>query len=222
MVIQKSFWLDVPYRPRKPLNQNLHTDVAIVGGGITGVSAAYHCAKAGFRTVLVEKNTLASGASGKNEGMVVEGTEVDFHQHASGKGLKHAQNAWELTQKARDYLARCIRTEKIACDVKRSGSLFVALDEHQDKILSEEAAARKRQGYRCTLLDGSGLAKLAHTRFHSALFTPQDFALDPVKLVRGWARRAELRGARIYERTPATAFNHHSVSTQNGSSICFQ
>ncbi len=215
-----SFWQDVPYRPRRKLTRNLHADVAIVGGGITGVSAAYHLAKKGFKCVLIEKDFIASGASGKNMGLPIEGTAFDFLEMVRALGKKCAKQWWLLTREGRDNLISLIKSESIGCDLRKSGSLYVGLDKKQAAWLKKEAAERRKNGIYCKFLGKSKLKSVISSPFEAAIYVPGNYMLNPVKLVRGLARKAEQFGVKIYEKTPAIRIEPHSVHTPKGIIAC--
>jgi len=213
---EKLFWQDIPYRPRKRLQGNIHADVAIIGGGITGVSAAYHLAKKGFKTVLVEKDVIANGPAGRNMGLVLEGTTLDLIEIIPMIGSKHSKQVWKCTVEARELVSALIKKEQIACDKKKSGSLYATLDKKWIGWLKKEASARHKYGFKCKFLGKSQLRNEISSSFEAALYTPQDFLIHPVKFVRGLAVRAEKYGAKMYEHSPALKWDEHHVQTRQG------
>lgn len=97
-----SYWLDLPYTSRPPLTQDREVDAAVIGGGITGIATAYYCAKQGLTVALLEQQTLASGAAGRNGGMVVEGRSTDFLSLVAKFGIETASSLWQDTITARE------------------------------------------------------------------------------------------------------------------------
>lgn len=208
------YWLDIEYIPRTQLIGNIKTDVAIIGGGITGVSAAYHCAKSGLRTVLIEKDTIAWGSAGRNGGMVVEGLEIDFHEAIDEFGLTEAKDLWLNTVEARQYIASLIEEHNIDCDFSQPGSLYASVDEEGLGKLRIEAEARKAAGMSCEIIPRG--TQFKDGVLSDALFNPGDCLLHPAKFVRALAAISENYGAVIYEATPALKFSANEIITPAG------
>jgi gamma-glutamylputrescine oxidase len=209
-----SYWLDIPYVARPSLENHANTDVVVIGGGITGISTAYHCAKQGLKTILIEKDTIASGPAGRNGGMVVEGRSSDFANTIKKVGLESATRAWRDTVNARELVVELINEHKIDCDFKRPGTLYIGASESDAKSLRAEAEARNAAGFPCEILEKGN--QLKESVFDVALFTKNDCLLHPVKFLRSLAQIAESYGAVIYEHTPAISFDAKLVTTKYG------
>jgi glycine/D-amino acid oxidase-like deaminating enzyme len=209
-----SYWLDIPYTQRPALSQDIKVDVVVVGGGITGVSTAYYCANQGLKTVLIEKNTIASGSAGKNGGMVVEGFSMDFATAVEKFGLGIAREAWLNTITARKTVQALIEEHQIDCDFSQPGSLYSAQTIEDADWIRKEAAARTSAGIECELIEKG--RQLKSSPFLLQLFNPGDCVLHPVKFVRGLAEAAEKYGARIFENTEALKFDKHTVTAPGG------
>lgn len=204
-----SYWLDIPYTSRPSLKQDIETDVVVVGGGITGVSAAYHSVKAGFRTVLIEKDVIASGSAGKNGGMVVEGLAIDFIEAIKQFGKKQAVEAWQRTIDARECVISLIESNNIACDFSRPGSLYVASEPQDASTLQDELRARHHANF-------TGEITSQFEPKKDALLVANDCSLHPAKFVRGLVEIAEKAGLSVYEQTPALSFDAHTVTAPHG------
>lgn len=208
------YWLDIPYTPRPALDKDIETEVVVVGAGITGVSAAYHAVKAGFKTVLIEKEIVASGSAGRNGGMVVEGMEIDFGEAIREYGVETAKELWMRTVEARKVITSLIQEHSIDCDLETVGSLYVSRSEADDAKIRTEATNRLEHGIPCEIIEKD--RQLRRSPFNTALFNPSDCLLHPAKFIRGVAQAAEKSGLTVYEHTPATAFDSQSVTTPQG------
>jgi glycine/D-amino acid oxidase-like deaminating enzyme len=208
-----SFWLDQEYNPRPSLEGSIETDVLVIGGGITGVSAAYHCAKLGLKTVLIEKETIASGSAGKNGGMIVEGLACDFMEAAERFGEEKSAEMWKKTVEAAALTKSLVKEHSIQCDLTEEGSLYIGLSDDESAWLGQEVEARKRNGIHAEILPEG---KKISNSFTHILFNPKDGGLHPVNFVRGLAKAAEEYGARIFENTPAVSWNREGAKTPKG------
>ena len=209
-----SYWLDNFYEARPALSGNITTDIVIIGGGITGVSTAYHCAKRGLKTILIEKDIIASGAAGKNGGMVVEGLSVPFITSIKQIGLDATKDHWYETIRARTLVQFLIKEHSIECDLEQPGSLLVASTKSEMKFLRDEAAARNDAGILTEIIEAG--YQLRASPFDLELYNPSDCMMHPVKFIRGLAQAAEEYGAIIYEGSPAIKFDAHTVDTPGG------
>jgi gamma-glutamylputrescine oxidase len=108
------------------LQENLHTDVVVIGAGYTGLSAALHLAEHGFSVVLLEAAKVGWGASGRNGGQLIPGLRKGAAQLVRMFGIEQAKAIFHLSLEAIDCVAQRIKLHKIACDYKPSGHLYVA------------------------------------------------------------------------------------------------
>ncbi len=163
--------------PPTPTPQQLETDVCIIGGGITGVSAAYHLTQAGLNSVILEAREPAMGASGRNAGMMVGG--VAEHYAAAielyGRGL--ARELWQFTLDNRE--AMFALAQELGAPIQRSDMIRLANNE-ADKVAYEKsahlmAADGLEAEYFPTDPTGRG--------FLAALRTPNNAVTNPAKLV---------------------------------------
>jgi len=220
------YWLDAapdfPDRSGQSLPDDV--DVAVVGGGITGLNAAIRLARKGAATVVLEQGRFGSGASGRNGGMCTTGVSVGPATAVKRYGLAAARAYHDAYRDAVDFVEALVRTEGIDCDFFRAGRLGVAFrpshHEHQratQKLLAEQF------GHETTLITPADLrAELGSTYYHGGLLDPLSAGLHPGKFVRGLAEAAERAGARLYETTKVTGVRRgpdgrYSVQTPRGS-----
>lgn len=181
----------------------------VVGGGITGISAAYHATQAGYKTVLVEAESIGSGSAGKNGGMVVEGFPIDFKTAVGRFGEAVAKEAWQRTIEAREHVASLIKKHSIECDLSMAGSLYVGTTDSDVAFLEAELEARISSGLSGEMTNTEGPKG-------TALYVAGDLLLHPVKFVRALASEAERQGLLIFENTSAVFYDAHTVTTPRG------
>ncbi|MDQ3143876.1 MAG: FAD-binding oxidoreductase, partial [Pseudomonadota bacterium] len=99
----------------EPLSQDARADLCIVGGGLTGLSAALHAARRGLTVVLLERGTLGDGASGRNGGQVHIGMRRSQRWLEDRLGIGEARALWSIAQDARASLFAVIADEGIDC-----------------------------------------------------------------------------------------------------------
>ncbi len=198
----KSPWLDYPYEGYEILKENLDTEVAIIGGGITGVSAAYHLSKLGIPFVLLEKDKISHGSSGRSAGGLVPGTELDFYQALETYGKQKAVGIWKFTKNAIKDIERTVKLEKIDCGFEHCDAFYFSKKPKQDKILFREHAATNKYGFETEILDRRKLEnRFVTLNWQSlALRYRNEAYINPAKLVYGLARKVD--GNAVFERSP--------------------
>ncbi len=173
-------------------------DVAIVGGGIAGVSVAYGLRRLApsVNVVLVERNTLAHGASGRNAGFLLQGTDADFARTAEARGAETARRLWRFTQENRDGLVEALDGAEVGLAL--SGSLTVAGDAAEDVRLRRAAELLRADGVAAHYLrPDEASRRTGSTGFGGALYVAGGATLHPLKAVCALAERS---GVRVVER----------------------
>ncbi len=191
----------------------LRCEVAVVGGGFAGLSAAYHLAREGRDVVLLEAGEVGGEASGKNTGMLGPGVQGSITTLVKKHGMETAARMFVATvQAVKDALA-LIREERLACDLEVNGQLLLARTEKQAAALRDQAALYHSVGtlYRSVdttdrsvdgsvaYLDAVGVTgRLGSPVYRAALSFPMAANLDPRRLCGQLALAAQRRGARVY------------------------
>lgn len=182
-------------------------EVAIIGGGYSGLSCAYHLAcEHDIQPLLLEANQIGWGCSGRNAGFVLNGTgRLSFTQIHQKWGAQTAADIYREYRAGIDTVAHLIHQGKIACDQGQGGYLKVA---HRPSMLSslKEQATWLRQHYQDPVeyIDNTRLREefLNGAEAHGALYFPYCFGLHPLKLAQGYARLAKEAGAAVYAGSP--------------------
>ncbi|MFN2468925.1 MAG: NAD(P)/FAD-dependent oxidoreductase [Gaiellaceae bacterium] len=201
-----SYWLDelaAPVRRRAPAGP---PEVEIVGGGVTGCTAALVLAREGLRVRLHEAREIASGASGRNGGFALRGGAMPYDVARRQLGAERAQALWRLTERGLDHL------EELAGDAfRRTGSLRLAADPAERLELEAEHAALVGDGFDAEWEDDPG--PVLRDLFHGAIRHPGDGALHPARWVRRLAALAADAGAELREGSDVTSLDELEAPT---------
>jgi glycine/D-amino acid oxidase-like deaminating enzyme len=194
-----SVWSPWLKRRYPKLSGSISADVAIVGGGITGASAAYHLRDSGLKVVLLEAGTLGSGATSKNVGALVRGTEHDFSEAIGKFGRKKALGIWKSTDAALEELEAAVKNGRINCGFTRHGLVVVAQDKKQLAMAKSEIKALRGAGFRAKWLEPEEIGVYVNEPFLGGVKTEDVRGCNPVQLVQGLVQKS---GTRIFERSP--------------------
>ena len=189
------------------LSQDISVDVAIIGGGFTGLSTAREILKdqPSLRVVVLEADYVGYGASGRNGGfnMTLFGLEPEITLLRWGK--QRSIEAQEYTIKAVDYVANLVDEYKIKSDYEHPGMVRVAYSDPQLKRLEASMELFEKLGvaHQYKLQSQDEIQQSVHSpRFRAGVYESNSGILNPFKHVRELKRIAENAGAEIYENTP--------------------
>ncbi|OYX84154.1 MAG: hypothetical protein B7Y84_17320, partial [Azorhizobium sp. 32-67-21] len=185
-----------------PLRSDVTADVAIVGAGYTGLSAALHLAERGLKVVVVERGRIAGGASGRNGGQIHSGQrrDQDFLEQAVGR--EDARRLWDLAQDAKGLVQDLIARHAIACDYRPG--LIVA--DHKPRYVPQSHAYARHlaeaYGYdQIEPLDREQIRALVGSAdYHGGVLDHGAGHLHPLNFALGLARAA--LGAGDFRLTP--------------------
>jgi glycine/D-amino acid oxidase-like deaminating enzyme len=219
-----SFWMETSgddLSPRPALQRSSDVDVAILGGGYSGLWTAYYILRANpaLRVALLEKEIVGFGASGRNGGWCSSRFPVTPGMLQERYGRKAARDLLLAMYSAVDEVGRVCQDEKIGADFHKGGILSLARGSHQLPLIQASYSAYERLGLadRYELLGAQqATERVRVTNLRGALYTPEGASLNPGKLVRGLARAVERLGGVIYEQTEVTDFRPGSLITPGG------
>jgi gamma-glutamylputrescine oxidase len=200
------YWLAEPYEPIPRVELDGQPDVAVVGGGITGTSAALTLAEAGIRVRLYEARVIAGGASGRNGGFALRGGAAPYPVTAESIGRTRAAELWAWTE---EELARL--AELAGNAFRPVGSFRLAVDEEERDELEAEFEALREDGFAVEWRDE--LPSPLAGRYPAAILHPPDGVLQPARLVRRLAARAADAGVEIHEQTRVGSLEETGAAT---------
>jgi glycine/D-amino acid oxidase-like deaminating enzyme len=180
----------------------------VVGAGVTGASCAWRLLEHGVGVTVVDGRRAAAAASGRNGGFAVTGTGLDPGELEGRLGAAGARDLRAATERSLDAMIDLAAELGVPQAVRRSGSLWVAQDEHERAEIERALAAAAAAGIPCRpaadLIPGP-----MRDRCHAAAFFPRDAELLPATWVRTLAAAAADRGAELFERSPASGLERN-------------
>jgi gamma-glutamylputrescine oxidase len=186
-----------------PLSGSTRCDVAIVGGGLAGLSAAIELRRRGFDVLLLEAREVGFGASGRNGGQAIHGLACEQEVIEDQLGLDEAKRVWQMSIEALDLIRQRIAEFAIDCDW-RDGYLSLATSARKGRQLAAGAdRIESVYGYPLKRIAAAELPRwIASPRFVSGVHDARSGHLHPLKYTLGLARAAAVAGVRLHEGTP--------------------
>ena len=199
-----NYWLttvQMPAAPALPLPES--ADVAIIGAGFTGLSAALSLAKRGVRVVVLESETIGWGASSRNGGMVLTGLKLGVNKLISMYGRELARRMYAVSLESIDTVERIVKEESIACDFSRSGHLEVACKQaHFDDYARQVEVIAREFNHQLRVVSRDQLpSEIGSNIYYGGMVDEISAGLNPARYVAGLGAAAMRAGAQICERT---------------------
>tara|TARA_B100000959_G_scaffold84701_1_gene90100 strand:+ start:4848 stop:6101 length:1254 start_codon:yes stop_codon:yes gene_type:complete len=205
----------------EPLQDSIVSDLAIIGGGYTGCSAALSAAESGLSVTLIDKK-IGFGGSGRNVGLVNSGLWLPPKKVENMLGKVAGIKLNQSLSSAPDLVFNLIDKYNIDCNANRSGTLHCAHSRKGFKDIQNRYQQLTERGAELDLLGPEEAWKrIGSSKFHGALLNKKAGTINPLSYCQGLARAAKSRGAKIFESSLATQIDYKnklwSIHTEDGS-----
>lgn len=204
MLKQRIFWHDTVDMPsdENPSPLPDRVEVAVIGGGYTGLSAARTLAKRNINVAVLEAEAIGWGASSRNGGMALTGLKLPMQTVIKKYGRELAKRLFQCSLDSIDTVEQIVREENIDCGFARTGHLLAAnKPKHFDALKGEVDFMAKEFNHDVRLVPPSEMQNEIGSRvYHGALVDEVSAGLNPAQFVAGLARAAENAGATLHAR----------------------
>jgi gamma-glutamylputrescine oxidase len=199
-----------PFQMRPALRGNIEADLVVIGGGCTGLSAAFFAAQRGYKVVLLEGERIGQGASGRNGGQIIPGLRQGPEELTRRFGLEEAKRIFATAVSARDLVSDLIRDHGIACDLALTGHLNATTSADLDPLCREAEFTERQMNYpHLAVLDRADLEdELASDHYKGALLDRRGGHFHPLNYALGLAEVAEKSGVVLYEESPVNILDY--------------
>ena len=220
MILQEhNYWLTTTEFPKTesgPLPARV--DVAVIGAGFTGLSAARTLAKRGAKVAVFESETIGWGASSRNGGMVLTGMKLGVNKLISMYGRDLTRRMYATSLATIDCVEQIISEEAIDCDFSRCGHLEVACKrKHFDDYARQAEVIAREFNHKLRVVQKPELhAEIGSTIYHGGMADEISAGVNPARYVAGLARAAMKAGGEIFEHTRVGELQRESQQGESG------
>lgn len=221
----RPFW---PVRDGLPasfpaLETTTETEVAIIGGGISGALLALALAEAKISVLVLDRREVAHGSTAGNTGLMLYEIDVPLHQLARRLGRESAERVYHRCRRALKQLAEMVERHDLECGLARRPSLYLAARAAHVPRLRREFVARRAAGLELEWWSRATVARKSALPHAAGLLTAHALQLDPYRLTYGVLCAAQRRGARIFARTHVTGWKSRrqgvELTTARGATV---
>lgn len=211
-----------PFPALPALTGEVEADLVVIGGGCTGLSAAFHAARHGLSVVLLEGGRIGWGASGRNGGQIIPGLRKTAIQLVETYGPERGKALFDLALEARRLVVDLIQAHGIDCDLKTTGHILGAVKPRDAAAMAAEADFLHRvMGYEhADHLSAAETRRLVDTPYHGALLDRLGGHLHPLNYTLGLAKAARAAGVVLHEKSAVVGLEQRPgrvrVKTEKG------
>jgi len=220
MALQEhNYWLTTAKFPKMEVTRPpQRVDVAVIGAGFTGLSAARTLAKRGAKVAVLESETIGWGASSRNGGMVLTGMKLGVNKLIAMYGRELTQRMYAASLATIDCVEQIVREEAIECEFSRCGHLEVACKQkHFDDYARQAEVIAREFNHQLRVVQRNELsAEIGSTIYHGGMVDEVSAGVNPAQYVAGLGRAALSAGAGIFEHTRVEGLQRESRQGEAG------
>ena len=221
MTLQEhNYWLTTVEFPQAEATRALpdRVEVAVIGAGFTGLSAARTLAKRGASVAVLESETIGWGASSRNGGMVLSGMKLGVNQLVSRYGRDLTQRMYAASLASIDCVEQIIREEAIDCDFSRCGHLEVACKQrHFDDYARQAEVIAREFSHHLRVVQKNELgSEIGSEIYYGGMVDEVSAGVNPARYVAGLAGAAIKAGAGVFEHTRVENLRRESLQGESG------
>jgi glycine/D-amino acid oxidase-like deaminating enzyme len=217
---EQNYWLTTAQMPSPDASRTLpqQVDVAVIGAGFTGLSAARTLAKRGAKVAVLESETIGWGASSRNGGMVLTGMKLGVNQLISMYGRELTRRMYAASLVTIDCVEQIVREEAIDCDFSRCGHLEVACKQRHFNDYARQAEVIAREfNHSLRVVQKDELStEIGSNIYYGGLVDEVSAGLNPARYVAGLGRAAMKAGAEIIEHARVQGLQRESSEGESG------
>ena len=220
--MQSNYWLTTAAMPAGSASEvPSSADVAVIGAGFTGLSAARTLGKRGATVVVLESNTIGWGASSRNGGMVLTGLKLSPKTLAERYGMEITRQMYAASLTSIDFVEQIVREESIDCNFSRCGHLEVASKQsHFDAYVGAVEFIAREFDHRLEVIPRHKLKEeIGSSLYFGGMIDETSAGANPARYVRGLATAALRAGATIYENAAVRQIEHTTRGTDQGFTV---
>jgi len=217
---EQNFWLSTAQMPTTDRARALPeaADVAVIGAGFTGLSAARTLAKKGAKVVVLEGETIGWGASSRNGGMVLTGMKLGVNKLVSMYGRERTRKMYAASLASIDCVEQIVREEKIECDFSRCGHLEVACKQaHFDGYARQAEVVAREFNHELTIVPRDELrSEIGSDIYYGGMVDESSVGVNPARYVSGLGGAAMRAGACVLEQARVERIERESRQGAQG------
>lgn len=223
----KSYWInslnEKEINKYETLQENINTDICIIGGGLTGINLAYNLSKHNIKTVLIEKDRICRSTSGNSTAKITSQHGLIYKYLADSKGIDFAKNYYSANEDAIENISNIIKNENIECDFEYQPSCVFTKTFKDIQKLKDEARIVNEFGGKAQYLEAKDIDINNLIKVVAGVKFENQAQFNPYKYANALTKICSNSKIRIYEKTKAIDIsnknNNYMIKTENGCKI---